>query len=326
MRTLLTCVMTFFITIACSAQPGGAFKLVEEPTVTSITDAVFLDLGEFVNNHKPLNTEVEVLKDVVYIDRNGVELHLNILYPKGTTTTLPTVVYVPGSAWMKQNLERSIPAFTRFASRGYVVALVEYRHSGIAPFPAQVQDAKTAIRFMRNNAEKYHVNRDNIFVWGDSSGGHTALFTGFTQGSSAIADTDAYKEFSDKVNAIIAFFPPTELARMSDPPSTTDHNLATAPEGRLIGELNLTEHPDKARAASPVFYVTENTPPTLVAHGDRDLVVILHQSDIVVKELKRQGIRHEYYVLRGAGHDTGEFWTDQMGDIVENFIKTNLKK
>lgn len=325
MRILFISVVIFFATISLSAQPGGAFNLAEVPAVTSVTDAVFLDLGQFVNNHQPLKAEVEVMKDVVYIERDGVELHLNILYPKGTAASLPTIVYIPGSAWMQQNLERGIPAFTRFASRGYVIAMVQYRHSGIATFPAQVQDAKTAIRFMRKNADKYHVDSGNVFVWGDSSGGHTALFTGFTQGSSAVADTNAYKEFPDKVNAIIDFFGPTELARMSDPPSTTNHNLADAPEGRLIGRLNLTENPEKARAASPVYYVTKDAPPTLVAHGDRDLVVILSQSDIIVKEFKKQGIRHEYYVLQGAGHGTGEFWTDRMGDIIEKFIKTNIR-
>jgi acetyl esterase/lipase len=285
MRTLFISAVIFFAAMSLIAQPGGAFNLAEVPAITSVADAVLLDLRQFVTTNQPLTIEVEVFKDVVYVERDGVELHLNILYPKGTTAPLPTIVYVPGSAWMKQNMERSIPVFSRFAARGYVIALVEYRHTGIAPFPAQVQDAKTAIRFMRKNASKYHVDSNNVFVWGDSSGGHTALFVGFTQGSSAVADTDTYKEFPDKVNAIIDFFGPTELLAMSDPPSTTNHNLADAPEGRLIGGLNLTENPDKARAASPVFYVTKNAPPTLVAHGDRDLVVILSQSDIIAKEL-----------------------------------------
>lgn len=162
MKTLLMAIIAFVATSQLKAQNGNVFDLAKEPTATTVTDAIFLDLGEFVDKHQPLKTEVEIVKNVVYVDREGVELHLNILYPKGIAKNLPTIVYVPGSAWMKQNIERSIPAFTRFASRGYVIALVEYRHTGIAPFPAQIQDAKTAIRFMRKNADKYHVDGNNI--------------------------------------------------------------------------------------------------------------------------------------------------------------------
>lgn len=85
------------------------------------------------------------------------------------------MVHVQGSAWMKQDRTALVPTLSRIAERGFVVAIVEYRHSGIASFPAQIQDARNAVRFMRANAAQYHVDADNLFLSGCSSGGQVAL-------------------------------------------------------------------------------------------------------------------------------------------------------
>jgi acetyl esterase/lipase len=267
---------------------------------------------------------VEVLKGVVYVERDGTPLHLNILYPKNATGALPCIVYIPGSAWMKQNIDMSIPGMERFASRGYVVALVEYRPSVVGQFPAQVQDAKTAMRFMRKNAAQYHVDTDNVFVWGDSSGGHTAMLVGFTMGNPCV-DTDVYGEYSDRVNAVVDYFGPSDLEAIAAIPNMLNQDPANSPEAMLIGGV-VAENPREARRASPVFSVTPFVPPTLVAHGDKDFLVPLSQSDAVAEALERVGAEYEYYCLLGGGHETREFWTDAMFDIVDNFFRRNLKK
>ncbi|PIF06308.1 MAG: lipase [Draconibacterium sp.] len=233
-----------------------------------------------VNNVK-LNTDIMVdyTKDQVYVTRDGKDLHLQILTPK-KSGLLPCIVFIQGSAWMKQDLYMGIPRLSKFASRGYIIASVEYRHTGEAPFPAQVQDAKTAIRFIRKNAKKLNVDPDNIYVWGDSSGGHTALFAGITRGNKEL-DTEEYIEYSDEVNGIIDFYGPTDIGAMQEDPSIFNHSKADSPEGLLIGKLDVTKNMDKAAKASPINYINkeENIPPILIAHGDMDRTVPFRQSD-----------------------------------------------
>ena len=117
--------------------------------------------------------------DVPYATAGTTTLHLQILVPQTRNqtdaTTYPCMVHVQGSAWMKQDRTALVPTLSRIAERGFVVAIVEYRHSGIASFPAQIQDARNAVRFMRANAAQYHVDADNLFLSGCSSGGQVAL-------------------------------------------------------------------------------------------------------------------------------------------------------
>ena len=117
--------------------------------------------------------------DVPYATAGTTTLHLQILVPQTRNqtdaTTYPCMVHVQGSAWMKQDRTALVPTLSRIAERGFVVAIVEDRHSGIASFPAQIQDARNAVRFMRANAAQYHVDADNLFLSGCSSGGQVAL-------------------------------------------------------------------------------------------------------------------------------------------------------
>ncbi len=286
--------------------------------------AVTLDFREATVDEAEI--EVVVLKGVVYVERDGQPLHLNIFYPAAAAVSsnpLPCIIYVPGSAWMKQNLDMAAPNLVRLAARGYVVASVEYRPSSVGQFPAQVQDAKTAVRFMRKNAAQYYVDADNLFVWGDSSGGHTALFVGATSGNLE-PDTPVYSEFSARVNAVVDYFGPSDMEGMAAIPNMMNRNPDTSPEALLIGG-RISDNPRLARRASPVHYITPLTPPVLVAHGDRDFLVSLSQSDLVAEALDRAGVEYEYYCLSGAGHGSREFWTDGMLDIVERFLQTYIK-
>src|SRR5690606_8210453 len=121
---------------------------------------------------------------VEYARKSGRALHLQIVVPPAeqeSTETFPLVVYVQGSGWFEQQLGQALPALTAFGRRGYVVAIVEYRPSPVAPFPAQVRDTATAIRFLRRHAQEYRIDPDRVVLWGDSSGGHTTLLTYLTE-------------------------------------------------------------------------------------------------------------------------------------------------
>ena len=123
--------------------------------------------------------QIEYIDNVVY---DG-DLRLQIIVPKQMNhpnKKYPGIVFVQGSAWMKQNIYRNIPNLGKLAALGYVVALVEYRHSGIAHFPSCIVDTKNAIRFLKKNADIYHLDSTKMVVMGDSSGGQVSCLTGMT--------------------------------------------------------------------------------------------------------------------------------------------------
>lgn len=265
-------------------------------------------------------------KDVVYATKDGVDLKLQIVSPapyEKSDKQFPCVLYVRGSAWMKQNLYTDVPQISALAKRGYVVAIVEYRSSDIAVFPAQRNDAISAINFMRDNAAKYHIDSNNIFVWGSSSGAHTALFTGLYL-KSAEEKNDSLPE----INGIIAYFPPTDVLHLKDDPTAASKGDANSPEGLLIGKVAVWDAPEKAKEASPLYYIKDNKqmPPVFLAHGTKDRVVPFSQADLLANELEKNGCEYEFYALRNADHGSWQFWTEDMLDKVEAFIVKHLKK
>lgn len=270
---------------------------------------------------------VSYRSDVVYATKDGMDLHLQILTPSmGQRKPLPCILYVQGSAWMKQNVYSCVPNMARFASRGYVVAVVEYRHTGIGPFPTQTVDAKTAVRYIRKNARRLGVDVNNIFIWGDSSGAHTSLMVAVSQDDPAIDDSYLAEE-SCAVNAAIAYYPPTDISVMKDYPSENPHNDPSSPEGLLIGGVEVASNLELAKKASPIYYVNKNKPlvPIFLAAGTMDRTVPFSQTDLFAGKLQECGKTYEYYALQGADHGTWQFWTEEMYDKVENFIKKYLK-
>lgn len=283
-------------------------------------------------NMKVLNipfdsSQVTYYHNVKFAERNGLDLSLQVIVPKTVKGNLPCIVYVQGSAWMKQNVYANLPQLAEFARRGYVIAIVEYRPSSVAKFPAQLQDAKTAIRFMRQNAQRYHVDPDNLIIWGDSSGGHTALMVGLTQDHAEL-DTDELKGYPIEVNAVIDFFGPTDITQMNLQPSTLDHISPKSPEGQLLGGKNVLENKVEAALTNPITYIkpAKKAAPILIMHGSKDRTVPFQQSVLLADALEKQGYAYQFYQLKGADHGSSEFWTRQAFDIVDEFIKTNLKK
>ena len=264
--------------------------------------------------------KVSYLPDVVYAHKDGKPLSLQLFIPQAkekSDQTYPCIIFVKGSAWMKQRMYDNIPQVAQFARRGYVIALVEYRPTPDAVFPAQRNDALDAFNYMKSHAKEYHVNPNNMFVWGDSSGAHTALFTALS------VDNDTVPE----INGIIAYYPPTDLLVMKDDPTAATNGDAKSPEGLLMGKVGVEEDPELAKRISPFYYIDKDVPlpPIFLAHGTKDRVVPFSQSDILANKLQESGKEYEFYALRNADHGSWEFWTEPMFDKVEAFIKNNLK-
>jgi len=269
--------------------------------------------------------------DVVYAHASDMDLHLQIVMPgyPSPERKLPCIIYIQGSAWFQQPRFDKVTMFVELSKRGYVFASVEYRPSTVASFPAQIQDVKTAIRYMRKNADRYGVDVNNFFVWGDSSGGHMALLAALTQDQPSL-DTEEFGGESIAVNACVAYYPVTDVLRIQEfAPDYMDHISANSPTGVLFGRIPVMENADKVKIASPIIYVSRekasSTAPIIIMTGNRDSVLPFEQSVIMADKLEEHGYDYTFYKIEGGGHGSWEFWSLEAFNIVDNFFKKHIK-
>jgi acetyl esterase/lipase len=261
------------------------------------------------------------IPDIEYVRYGERALKLNLLRPKGAGARgpHPLLVYIQGSAWRPQNIYNNIPQLADFAHQGYVVASVEYRHTLEARFPAQIQDVKAAIRFLRSNAGKYNLDPARVAVWGDSSGGHLAVMTGVSGGVTEF-DTPDYAAESSLVSAVVDFYGPSDLLQMSKFPSKIDHDDVSSPESFLVGGP-IQENKEKAAQANPITYLSpdKTLPPFLIMHGDQDDQVPFNQSVLLYEALKEARQNVTFYKVKGGGHGVA-FWTPEVLEVVRKFL------
>ena len=267
--------------------------------------------------------------DIPYAEVDGHTLVLQILepYTRNEPEKLhPCFVFVQGSAWGVQDVYKSCPHYARLAARGYVVAVVQYRHSGIAHFPAPIQDARNAVRFMRLHAADYHLDGENFFLGGCSSGGHTAVFAALADQEPWL-DASVYPGVSADVMGILDYYGAVSMTEMDDFPDTLEHHLETSPEGMEVG-ANLREHPELAARATAVTYIRPETklPPVWIMHGTKDRKVSPYQSVRLYKKLKECGKEVTLYLVDGADHGGSEFWTPEAVDAADRFMKEIIQR
>ena len=259
------------------------------------------------------------------MEKDGIQRTLQMIVPEMKPDkgyTYPAVLYVQGSAWMKQDNYKRLGVMARLAQRGYVTAILQYRESSLASYPAPVEDAKTGVRFLRMHAEEYHIDPENIVIMGDSSGGHTALAAGLTADDDCL-DGGIYPEVSCGVKAIVDLYGVTDICQKGDFPTTPNQGEADSPEGMLIGGNNVYEHPELSGPVILTNYVRadKEIPPILMMHGIADDMVSYNQSVRLYKKFLEEGKDVTLYLVENAGHGDIAFWTEKNMDIVEGFIR-----
>lgn len=268
------------------------------------------------------NYEIYYHEDVVYIERSGRKLHLQIIGPIGVKEELPCIVYIPGSAFHEQNVKERIPQLSYFAQRGFVVAALEYRGSECAIFPAQALDAKAGVHFMKEHANEYNIHPEKIFLMGDSSGAHTAMMAAFSYGIDQLEE-DGRRSSKPIVKGVIDLYGPTNFLTMNDEPSSQDHRTPDSPEGCEIGRKPVLEHPELVKPTIIATYVQEERelPPILMFHGTNDELVPFGQGCELYEALTNAKKEATFYQVIGAHHGGREFWTKEVLDIEEKFIR-----
>jgi acetyl esterase/lipase len=264
-------------------------------------------------------------RDVQYVPDGGPRRTLDVYFPEKSDKPLPLVVWIHGGAWRGGSKDRT-PALPLLAE-GFAVASVTYRFSQDAPFPAQIEDCKAAIRWLRAHAKELHIDPARIGVWGSSAGGHLVAMLG-TAGDMKEWDKGENLSESSRVQAVCDWFGPAELLTMgaqSGPDSRIPHDAPDSPEAKLVGGP-LQDNKDKALAASPLTYVSADDPPFLIMHGDRDALVPLQQSVDLQAALKKAGVDSTLRTLEGSGHGDGGFRDPASFDAVKDFFIRTLKK
>ncbi|MBQ4397935.1 MAG: alpha/beta hydrolase [Clostridia bacterium] len=266
------------------------------------------------------NDEIFYHQDVVYAERGKLQLHLQIIGPINAERDRTLVIFIPGSAFHRQNVKERVPQLAYLAQRGFVVALLEYRGSEDASFPSKTLDAKAGIRFMKRHAAEYGIDPNKIVTMGDSSGGHTAMMAGFTHGIPALEEES---DISAEVRGVIDQYGPVNFTTMNFQPSSQDHSNPYSPEGLELGGVNVLDYPELAEAAAVTTYVSPDReiPPILMFHGTNDELVPFEQSCELCNALTKAGKDVTFYQVLGAHHGGWEFWTTEALDIIEKFIR-----
>jgi acetyl esterase/lipase len=265
-----------------------------------------------------------VHKHLEYVQGDHERQRLDLYVPEKADNSLPTIVWIHGGAWMAGSKDGGVPALS-LVSKGYAVASINYRLSQHAVFPAQIEDCKAAIRWLRANSKTYNLNPGRIGVWGASAGGHLVALLGTSGGVEDFDGKGGNADRSSRVQAVVDFFGPTDFLQMDAHAGRgPEARPIQLPESRLIGGA-IQENTEKVGRANPVKYVTKDAPPFLIVHGEQDPLVPCHQSELLYDALKRARGDVTFYKIAGAGHGSPEFNTDMMRAAVQAFFDKHLK-
>ena len=267
--------------------------------------------------------EVEAHRNLEYVPAGHERHKLDLFLPKGVNGPLPLLVWVHGGGWKNGSKDGCPPLRKGYAQRGYAVASINYRLSGHAVFPAQIQDCKAAIRWLRAHAVEYGIDPKRIGVWGSSAGGHLVALLG-TSGDVKEFDVGGNLDQSSRVQAVCDYYGPTDFEVFVTTPRYESHASGSSPEALLIGGAVL-ENKEKARRVNPIEYVSKDDPPFLIVHGDEDRTVPLNQSSLLYEALKKAGRDVRFHTIHGAGHGRPGFGAPEIEEMVRRFFDAKLK-
>jgi acetyl esterase/lipase len=261
------------------------------------------------------------------------ELRLELLVPEGTAAPVPVVVWIHGGGW-KSGSRLPIPArVSNLCSRGYAVASVDYRLISSALWPAQIQDVRGAVRWLRAHATEYGLDPNRFASWGDSAGGHLAAMLATSGGVSSITigsvsvdlegTTGGNLDQSSRVQAAVDWYGATDFLQMRFYPATVNHDGATSDESKLVGGP-IQSNPERVATANPITYASADDPPLLAMHGTIDKLIPFNQSQLLVDALNAAGASATLRPVQGAGHG-GSVW-DSATNVqpVYNFLDAAL--
>ena len=219
---------------------------------------------------------------------------MDLYFPKNGSPSAPVALNVHGGSWSHGDKKENETSqdFSAFATHGYIVAAVNYRHAPANKFPAQIEEVKCAVRFLRAKAAQYNIDSNRIGAFGCSAGGHLVSMLGLADKSAGFDNGGEHAAFSSRIQAVIAMSAPTDLALYD---SSRFDMLQHVFGAKSMTDPILTKF-------SPIHYITKNAPPFLIIAGDQDLVVPLRQSKELYNRLTANSAHAELVVVQNGDH------------------------
>ena len=257
-------------------------------------------------------------QDVEYGKAGDVSLKLHLARPEKSAQPAPCIVVIHGGAWRGGDKAMHIPQILEFAKSGYASVSVGYRFCPQHKFPAQIEDVKCAVRFLRANAAKYNLDPNRIGAIGFSAGAHLSLLLGVMDMDDGLEGGGGNPDQSSKVQAVVAYFGPTDLNADDIPPVST---------GLLI---DFVGGPKKdtleiRKKASPITYVTKNDAPLLIFQGTKDSLVPHTQATVMADAMTKAGAPGRVELLIGADHGWGGEELKHTVEETQRFFARHLK-
>jgi acetyl esterase/lipase len=269
--------------------------------------------------------DAAIQRDLVYKRINGRPLRLDLYCPEKASSPSPVILWINAGGWSHGRKEDYSPVIS-FVSDGYAVASIELRLSGEAPFPAQIEDCKAAVRWLRANAAKYNLDANRIGAGGHSGGGHLAALLGTSGGVQELEGSGDSMSYSSRVQAVCDASGPSDILRLyhdaSDPSTGTKPKAISYIDAFLGGPAE--QNKEKAIAASPITYVSKDDPPFLIIHGEKDFGVPVSQAELLAAALKAAGVETTLEITP-RGHSLG-LGGPRLRSIVKAFFDKYLKK
>jgi acetyl esterase/lipase len=255
-------------------------------------------------------------EDVTYGRVGDLELKLDILRPEAKPKApRPAIVWMHGGEHPRKV---GLPRMAPLAQKGFFCVTIDYRSGKEAPFPARLEDAKCAVRFLRAKAADYRIDPGHIGAWGHSAGGHLAALLGTTAGMKEFEGSGGWAEQSSRVQAVCSWSGPTDLAHLLElRPTQADH---------LETYLGLPFDEDKTllARASPVTYASKDAAPCFLVHGDQDPVIPVEQAVRLREALHAAGAEVTLHHVPEGGHGGKGFEVELAPTI--SFFETHLAK
>jgi acetyl esterase/lipase len=255
--------------------------------------------------------------DVVYTSGKNWQQKMDLYLPPNTGKPTPAIINIHGGGWNHGTKESQSGGFNSFFKIGFAVANVEYRMTGEATAPAAVEDIRCALIYLFKNAAVLNIDTSKIVIMGGSAGGHLALLAGL-MGNNHTFDTNCAGVENIHVAAIIDKY---GIADMDTFTNVTKYKSAIKWLGNYATDQKFI------KSVSPVTYITKNSPPVFIVHGDADPTVPYTQSVALHQKLVDAGVKTEFITVPGGGH--GGFAKDKMSEVsaaIIVFIKANVLK
>lgn len=260
---------------------------------------------------------VETFPDREDVRYDDLSMKLDLFVPKNGRGPFPLIVWIPGGGWFGGNRGNCLPLQFGFCRRGYAAADLSYRTSSTTTrFPAQIQDLKTAVRWIRAHTEEYDIDPNRIGVMGTSAGGHLACLLGVT-GKTRQFDVGDYLDQSSAIRAVCNFYGATNFLNIIEQLREAGGRTGTL---RPMLESLFGGLPDvKTELASPITYVDKDCPPFLSIHGTDDDLVPFRQAELLHDKLVRFGVRSRLLPIPGGGHGDDRLFSPELLDKEDIF-------